>query len=217
MLFGDQFDIHLPSYLTDPDKDRLKSALNQFKNREDIKDIDYRHFYKHHGYHYFLQADLLREIRVAEWNEEEAQFTKEYTKAIILSNSCDINPNNEQKYNGKECLFAPIIDLNTYFELLEEQEVYSQEQIGNFKESILKQHISNIFYLPKNSVDQREYIVLFDKVFWFPTQELNSYIENIKETRILSLDQFGYYLFVLKLSYHLCRLPEEQDRENDAA
>ena len=65
-----------------------------------------------------------------------------------------------------------------------------------------------IFY----KVTGKEYFCHLDKAFWFPTEELNAYQKDIDQTRIASLDYFGYYLFLVKLSYHFCRLPEEKQR-----
>ncbi len=84
-------------------------------------------------------------------------------------------------------------------------------------QGIKSQTISNIFYLPPNPDNRKEYICHLDKAFWFPTEELNSYLPAPdsylgEETRICSLDYFGYYLFLVKLSYHFCRLPEEKQR-----
>ena len=76
---------------------------------------------------------------------------------------------------------------------------------------IKKQFYSNLLYLPptKNS---KEYIVLLDDICQISRQELNNLMDDIPNNRIDVLDHFGYYLFVFKLSYHLCRLPEEHYR-----
>ncbi len=63
-----------------------------------------------------------------------------------------------------------------------------------------------------NEENPIDYICHLDKAFWFPTEELHSYLSDIEQTRIASLDYFGYYLFLVKLSYHFCRLPEEKQR-----
>ncbi|MEP5611451.1 MAG: hypothetical protein ABJP45_04345, partial [Cyclobacteriaceae bacterium] len=60
--------------------------------------------------------------------------------------------------------------------------------------------------------NEKEYIAYLDDTSNITIEELGLLKENLSENRIASLDFFGYYLFVLKLSYHLCRLPEETDR-----
>lgn len=215
MAFGDDsFELLLPSYLVDPEKSRLKDALKQFTSDEKGKEIDYTNFYKAFQHAYFMQSDLVKEIRVAKWNDEKAIYEKVYTDAIIISNTCDISYDNKREINTKQCLFAPLIDFNEYLKDLE-KEGYLPEKISSFSQAIKAQLKTNIFYLPTNHKDNKEYIVLLDNVFWFPTEELNSYLEKIEDNRITSLSHFGYYLFILKLSYHLCRLPEQCDREVD--
>jgi|SRR5579859_1638940 len=206
MAFGENLDLLLPSYLVDGEKTRLKDALLQFATKN--SQINYDDFYKDFEHPYFLQSDLIKEIRFAEW--DEASFKKAYTDAIIISNTCDISFENKRTINAKQCLVAPIIDLQVFLSDLKENG-YKDDQIETFSSTVRSQLSSNIFYLPANVKDNKEYIVLLDNIFWFPTAELNSY--EIAGTRLASLSHFGYYLFILKLSYHLCRLPETCDRE----
>ncbi len=215
MAFGnDNFELILPSYLVDPEKSRLKDALKQFTLEERGKEIDYSNFYKAFNHSYFMQSDLIKEIRLGKWNDEAAIYEKVYTDAIIISNTCDISFENKHDVNTKQCLFAPLIDFKEYLSDLTKAG-YNQEKIDSFSIAVKTQLRTNIFYLPSNHKDNKEYIVLLDNVFWFPTEELNSYLNEIEENRIVSLSHFGYYLFILKLSYHLCRLPEQCDREVD--
>jgi hypothetical protein len=213
MSFGDdKFINSLPSYLTSTEKERLQIALKQFHHDSNGKEIDYSRFYKDYQHGHFMQADLLKEIRVAIWNEPTTSFNKGYTNAIIISNTCDISYANKRDLSTKECLFAPLVDFQKYLSDLR-YAGYSDDKIMSFSNAVKAQTKSNIFYLPVHFKEQKEYIALLDNIFWFPTAELNSYIPDIDENRITSLSLFGYYLFILKLSYHLCRLPETCDRE----
>jgi hypothetical protein len=213
MPFGDDyFEKILPSYLVQADKTRLKEALSQFSIDERGNEINYSNFYRNYDHSYFMQSDLIREVRVSKWDEESAQFQKGYTDAIIISNTCDISFENKRDFNTKQCLFAPLIDFKEYLADLEKAG-YSIDQINSFSQNVKAQLRTNIFYLPVHFKERKEYIVLLDNIFWFPTSELNSYIANIDENRIASFNHFGFYLFILKLSYHLCRLPEQCDRE----
>lgn len=212
MEFGDSFDTILPSYLVREDKARLKDALKQFSPDRNGNGIDYNNFYKNYGHLYFMQSDLIKEIRMSVWNDDISNYEKGYSDAIIISNTCDISNDNKHELNKKQCLFAPVIDFNEYISDLTNSG-YPKEKLQQFISSVKTQLITNLFYLPFFHKENKEYVVLLDNVFWFPTEELNSYIENIKENRITSLGQFGYYLFILKLSYHICRLPEQCDRE----
>ena len=211
MAFGDDFDLILPNYLINEDKARLKDALKQFTFNEKGKEIDYTNFYKSYGHTYFMQSDLVKEIRMSFWNEDESVFEKIYSDAIILSNTCGISFENTHSINSKQCLFAPLIDFNEYLKDLSGAG-YGKDKLEQFTQTVKAQLVTNLFYLPTLNNHTKEYVVILDNVFWFPANELNTYIDDIKENRITSLSHFGYYLFILKLSYHLCRLPEQCDR-----
>jgi len=212
MPFGDNFESLFPSYLVDSDKGRLRNSLKQFIGGELKNEIDYSDFYKEYHYDYFMQSDLIREIRFAYWDEENKIFQKRYTDGIILSNTCDISFDNTHSINEKQCLFAPVIELADYIIDLIGAGL-DQAKISQFIKTIKSQQITNILYLPANHNNSKEYVVLLDNVFWFPIKELKQYTEDISSNKISSLGYFGYYLFILKLSYHLCRLPEQCDRE----
>jgi hypothetical protein len=213
MSFGDdKFELILPNYLVEPEKSRLLNALKQFTPEERGGNIDYSNFYRNHQSSFFLQSDLIKEIRFASWDEDTAEYIKSYTDAIIISNTCDLSFENKRDLNVKECLFAPLLDFNLYLEDLRNGG-YGEDKIKTFSKNVKAQLYSNIFYLPEYFKEKKEYIVLLDNIFWFPTNELNSYLGEIDENRITSLTHFGYYLFILKISYHLCRLPEQCYRE----
>ena len=151
-----------------------------------------------------------------EQNEENEtvksmQCEKIYDTALLLSNSCDISVENDRSLNNKQALFAPVEELEKYIALMKNGNV-AQERIDTYVLNVKNQLYSNILYLPSNPIDKKEYIVRLDQIFWFPADELNTYIKNIEQTRISTFDIFGHYLFIIKLSYHLNRLPEEPDR-----
>lgn len=213
MSFGEtDFEKILPSYLTGEGKERLKAALKQFTDSGD-NNINYSGFFigNESNIQDFLQSDLVKEIRYPDWDFESKTYIKGYTNAIILSNSCDISQSNQREGNIKECLFAPMLEFNIYLDGLSSG--YSADQILSLKNAIKSQLKTNLFYIPEIFEGGKDYVILLDKVFQFPVSELQSYLPDINNNRIASFSRFGYYLFILKLSYHLCRLPEEEDIE----
>ena len=198
-----------PTYLTTTEKGRLLHALEQFKEVNEKSKWNsklYTHFYASSQYNYFLQGDLLREIRYPDFNKTDRSFERTYTDALILSNTCDLDVSNLRKI-AKQVVFAPLLEMEQYLEA-----ATNQKHLDETIQGIKTQAISNILYLPPNPYNGKEYICHLDKAFWFPTDELNSYLSDMEQTRIASLDYFGYYLFLVKLSYHFCRLPEEKQR-----
>jgi hypothetical protein len=85
------------------------------------------------------------------------------------------------------------------------------ENAAEILTQIKNQQFSNILYLPPNK-EKNEYLAYFDDLSIIEKEELNILKEEIIFNRIESLDYFGYYLFIFKLSYHFCRVPEETER-----
>lgn len=210
MSFGENLDKLLPPYLASSEKSRLKDALAQFMPEHRGKEISYNEFYKTYNADCFRQADLVKDIRFARWNDKTTEFEKKYVEAIIISNTCDISFDNQREVNEKQCLFAPLMNFSNFISGMKSRGIPS-DRIDSHITNIKAQLISNILYLPEHN--GLEYIALLDQVFWFPVKELHSFLDTLEEERIASLSHYGYYLFLLKLSYHLCRLPEQCDRE----
>lgn len=215
MKFGeDNFELLLPKYLTSDQKSRLKDALSQFSIQREIEnppsELDYSNFVTKAHCNYFKQSDLVYQIRYPHLNEDNFEFEKYYTTAIVLSNTCDISDENPHNLNKKQCVLAPVIELSTYVETLKKMDSFSDDRLSSFLSELKLQRITNIFYISDNGGE--EYIALLDKIFWFPTEELNSYIEEINDNKLFSLTHFGYYLFLLKLTFHFSRFPESLDR-----
>lgn len=215
MKFGeDNFELLLPSYLTSDQKNRLKDSLSQFTvsrgTDKPTGNLDYSNFITKQVCDNFKQSDLVYQIRYPHLNDETFEFEKYYTTAIVLSNTCDISDENSHTLNKKQCVLAPVIELDIYIEALKKIDSFSAEGLTSFLSELKLQRITNIFYISENG--EKEYIALLDKIFWFPTEELNSYLENIHENKLFSLTQFGYYLFLLKLTFHFSRFPESLDR-----
>ena len=212
-VFGEYLESFLPPYLTDTQKSRLKVGLLQFSvNRGEEKasaEIDYSNFTSKQDSDYFKQSDIVREIRYPFLNGNY-DYEKKYTDAIILSNTCDVSDENPHNLNEKQAVFAPIIKLDLLLEELNNNSDFSSDQIRSFQNELKLQRISNLFYINDNG--ENEFVAILDKIFWFPTKELNEYLENISDNKIFSLTMFGYYLYLLKVSFHFCRFPESLDR-----
>lgn len=107
---------------------------------------------------------------------------------------------------------APITEYEAYENKLLQRLGEDNDRLSVIGEGIKAQRYSSLFFLPPHHVAKSGFVCHFDEAFSFPTEELRSYLPDIDQTRICSLDYFGYYLFPVKLSYHFCRLPEEQQR-----
>lgn len=201
-----------PSYLSLGEKGRLAKALEQFKGKSDNV-INYDKFYASNiQSSHFKQGDLLAQIRFPHWDIDKSEFIKKYPNAIILSNTCDIAIENERDIDKQVC-FAESFKLKDFLDYLQDKGTKPQ-RIKEISNSIKRQDYSNLFYMPPKNSDENEYIIFFDRVTWFPIKELEIYkSQNFNETLISTLSHFGHYLMIVKMTYHLCRVPEENERE----
>lgn len=204
----------LPGYLSPDIKDRLKSGLADFFHvGADDREKNYNGFYALDAPNFLMQSDVLQSVRTIDWDEDLADYVPCYFPSIVVSNTCDITEENLRSTNIKQALLAPIIPVSEYLQDMEQ--AFTSEQVKTFYNSLKRQEHSNLFYLPKNHRNNKDYIVFLDKIYWHPVSSLNKLSGSLSQERFLSLSNWGFYLFLLKLSYHLCRLPEAYDgRQN---
>ena len=87
----------LPPELSEQKKERLKQSLIQFLKENQNKTKYYTDFYSTENYPYFLQGDIIREIRFPIFDFETREYEKEYFDVILISNTCDMDEANTRK------------------------------------------------------------------------------------------------------------------------
>jgi hypothetical protein len=186
----------IPYYLTQQAKEGLVKALNAFPNH-----IEY--YIKKYQTD-ILQGDGWTQLELINFDNGEHKRVK----GILLTNSCDISLENKRDF-APRLTFAPIIRLPRYIELLVAAKM-DNHAIENKVASIKNQKINNLFYLPKGSLLEDDYVALLSDVHTLPLSVFEAKSEKIK---LFTLSQTGFYLFLLKLSVHFCRFHENLDRE----
>ncbi|MBL1261076.1 MAG: hypothetical protein COB33_011150 [Thiotrichaceae bacterium] len=127
---------------------------------------------------------------------------EQQVKGLLLSNSCDISTNNQRTLPVK-VLFSPLLKLDLYLRRVANSK--GEQRAQSIAKAIKDQCITSIFYLPASEQLPFETIALLDNVVSIP---LNHCIEQRPE-KLFCLSQFGFYLFIMKLSIHLTRYQEE--------
>lgn len=192
------FERHLPYYLTQSNKDALKKALNDFKLD---KKVDYFLGPKHTP-DYILQGDICSGLPIINYETGK----KRLITGVILTNTCDISPDNKRDLPSK-VTFVPIIKLNKYKEILINAGI-EEKKVEAKIDSIKAQVVTNLFYVPHISEqDPEEGIVLLSDASTIPYEICID--KNAEFSRLKSLSNFGFYLFIFKLSLHFCRFQEE--------
>ncbi len=131
-------------------------------------------------------------------------------RGIVLSNSCDVDPENLRDVAGR-VIFAPLVKLAAFKTLLEASGI-SDDRIANKIAAIKAQKTSNIFYLPAGGVLHEDYVVRFDDAHNMPVAK---HTNSENREKLFTLSNTGFYMLVLKLSVHFCRLQEKVNRKHN--
>jgi hypothetical protein len=187
----DQVKLYLPKYLTPLAVKQLFEELREFP--------DNSNFYWHGTPpSELLQGDGWKGLVAIDFRTLE----KKAVSGVILSNSCDIDISNPRG-RAMNVLFVPLIRLSSYERLLASGG-RTPEQIGDTLSSIRKQTVTYIFHLPDIPAIMDESIVLLDDIHAHPLADFLT----CERSRIFSLTQSAFYVFLLKLSIHFSRFQE---------
>lgn len=192
---GDIFEqskVSFPPYLFAEEKRELFSELLKFPENTS--------FYSNREEHReeILQGDGWNGFTVIRFQTGERRTVS----GAILSNSCDIDPQHVRSLPGN-VLFAPLIELQKYINLLRASGK-SDDQIEAVISAIKKQHVTNIFYLPECPGSIPESLILLDDIHAQPFKDFN---EQPRKS-LFTLNMYGFYIFLIKLSIHFTRFSE---------
>ena len=202
MIDFDDVRLFLPKYLSPETEERLFADLIGYP--ENIDSRMYGLIGKSESVLY--QGDGLSSMPVTILPSKETRDLP----CIVISNTCDIDPENEKKY-APNVVYAPVASLRKYRKLLVERRVYTDQQAEDHIRSIRKQEIAQIFYLPESQYVNEESIVFFDRVCNCEASFVDR--KKLEAARFFSLSQFGFYIFLIKLSIHFTRMQERVDRK----
>lgn len=204
MIDVEEIEKHLPYYLTDKARHSLLQELKSFPENLDGRIFtsylkDKENIFQGDGFQEFLFVNL-------------PDTTIGKMSAMVLSNTCDIDLTNERLIS-KRIVYAPIFKLDKYRKALiseHENKEETQQSIDSHIEAIKKQKVTDIFFLPQCEVLKDESIVMFDRLNNLPVGYLSP--GSIKQKRLFTLSDYGFYLFLIKLSIHFSRVKEEVNR-----
>lgn len=196
---------HIPYYLTQGQKEGLIKALKAF-----IDDKVTKSYYLNRYLTELLQGDAWTKLKIRNFDTGETGSIL----GIILSNSCDIASENIRDF-PVNITFAPLIPLSKYAELLKRNKLHTMA-IDQKIRAIKRQGITSMFFLPAGGglyesgcALKEDHIALFDDIYTMPLTVFESEKE---KSKVLTLSDFGFYLFIFKLSIHFCRFQENLQR-----
>lgn len=193
--------LYLPQYLSEDNLVELKKQLKAFGEGHDTGEYFTTRLKEEP---FLFQGDGVKSIMC---NLPDPTL-KEDVPVLLLSNTCDMDINNK-RLNQCRIMYSPILNLDKYIAVLE-RKGFSTNQISNHLKEIKNQAISQILYLPTAILWGHDSIVMFDRAISIPLSKES--IEKMIYTRSFSLSNYGFYLLLLKLSYHFTRIQEKVDR-----
>lgn len=199
----EEFRIYLPKYLSSESERELFAGLKDFP--ENIDDRIYSTYLQNDEVLY--QGDGIKDLLVFNFPKLE----KKKKECIVLSNTCDIDPNNKRNFPS-QIIYAPIIKLEDYIHKIIEKTSKTPIQVQEHINAIRKQKITQIFYLPPFSGRLEESIVFLDRIFNLPNGFIDR--EKLNERRIFNLSDYGIYLFLYKISIHFTRIQDRVERKS---
>lgn len=201
MIFED-IKLYLPKYLSSESDKELFEGLKDFPANLDSR--MYTTFLQDEKT--IFQGDALSNLSIFNLPSTELKNGN----CIVLSNTCDIDLNNT-RFIPSQIVYAPILNLNKYRNKLLEIG-FKPEQVNSHINSIKKQEITQVFYLPSIDNIFEESLVYLDRVINCPNNMIDR--EQLPENRIFSLSDYGAFLFLFKLSIHFTRIKDRVERRS---
>jgi len=129
--------------------------------------------------------------------------------AMVISNTCDVDPDNPRDFPPR-VLYAPIMPLKVYRAGLLKTTRKTEEQVEGHLQAVRKQHVTQVFYLPKYQGVMEESLVYLDRI----VNVNNATIDRVTlpDNRIFTLSDFGAWFMALKLSIHFSRIQDQVER-----
>ncbi|MEP7197633.1 MAG: hypothetical protein ABI851_14030 [Saprospiraceae bacterium] len=199
MDIKEAIELYLPKYLSPTAKVELKKLISEFPDNIDSR--FYTNYLRNELTIY--QGDGIREMSIIDFPDSKVYKTN----SIIFSNTCDISSENDKLYPSR-LTYSPIIELSKYINLLLESNI-DKERVQNHKLAIKNQEVTQIMYLPPFE-NLNESIVFLDRINNCNVNSIQ--ISKLQERRIFTLSNYGFYIFLLKISISFSRIAEKVNR-----
>jgi hypothetical protein len=196
----DDFRLFLPKYLSPDAETALYEELRHYPDN-----IDKRMYSDPGQYGDLLnQGDGLRTALIVDLPAREFRDGP----AMIVSNSCDLDIKNKRV--AHRILYCPILPISRYEDWYRQRIGRDEPHLGSHLTSIRAQHVSSMFYLPTLNDSFPESVALLDRV---NNCDLKYYYElDNRRERHFALSDYGFYMFLFKLSIYFTRVQEGFER-----
>lgn len=165
-------------------KEAVKDSIRQFEKSGEQKTYTMLSPFDH-----LAQGDILGEELPFFKQDKKGNLSVLKAKAILLSNTCDSS-------RDDILIFAPLMEISKL----------------EMNENDLKNNqIYRFLYIPDPALS--DYVIDFSLLNSFSRELIETSLENGRFTKIKSLNNLGYYLFLCKLTVHLMRPEDDEVQE----
>lgn len=201
-MLSEEIKRFLPQYLSSSSKKELFEQLDSFPT-DGTKDTIYTSALRND--HHIFQGDGIDAVKYI--NFPDIRINE--VKVLLLSNTCDMSVDNS-RVNSCRIMYAPLLNYEKYANFIREQNPTNPTRVEDHLIALKKQYISQALYLPKGGGLEYDALVFFDQAISLPLNSDN--VTEIVKKRIFTLSNFGFYLFLLKMSINFTRIQERVDR-----
>lgn len=166
----------------------LKSISDNFKDKRHME------FCTSMPFDFLAQGDIFSEMPFA-YTDEEGNDRTFPAKGFLLSNTCDSE-------RDEFILFAPMLPID----------VYTRQ--GLDKHGIESNKFTKLLFIPSQVINN--HVVDLSIINAFPRNLILKLLELQKISKEATLNLWGYYLYLSKLTVHLMR-PEDIETNNNRA
>lgn len=200
MIPEDDLKKYLPKYLSAENYEMLLCELKAFPNN-----IDSRMYTFRLEENILFQGDGLKELPFVDIMNLGKGVKN--IPCLVLSNTCDMDIANNRLFPAA-MMYTPIVNLERHIQVLRNNGV-ADSVIENHISNIKKQKSTQIMFLPKNK-NMEDSIIFLDRILHVDCRLVNR--DTLKEQRLFSLSDYGFYLLIFKLSVHFSRIQEKVNR-----
>ena len=198
-IFG-QIKDYLPKFLSPDQKEKLFAQLDDFP-----KNIDQRVYTTALADDPGLfQGDGISDVWVVNLPSENVARGR----CLVISNTCDIAIENKTSLPLRVS-YCPIVSLAKLESLL--TETASAAYAQSFLRDVRLQRITSMFYLPKGGGLEEDGAALLNHTLNCALNKEEH--EHLKTHRLFTLSNYGFYLFLFKVSIHFTRIMDGVDRD----
>ena len=147
-----------------------------------------------------LQGDFFETFPVS-YLDPQAQPATNRRTVMIVNNTCDL-PANRSTFVS----VAPVVDLGSFLKALEKRR--KPEALANFEKTVRENNVCELLFLPTLKGFPNGALVRLDMICSVAMSLLEEAVR--RGTRCASFTQNGFYVLLMKLTYHLTRIESDE-------